>query len=180
VAELGSKRAEVTPHKLTRVFLDWPDAQKESMPAQSALITSVGKSTFEPSGRGARLLPDTADLFYPDTLLRYLGQDQLVPLSLIIWSAHKDQRRGIEARLLQLLAAERHTEATGRRIMLPEYFSRTIRYALEDTERPDSAEGARGAEWILDLTILAEVPHVELVWSPGRVEGVQIDVSAGS
>jgi hypothetical protein len=174
LAKDGAQQARVSVHRLTRVFLDWPRSEQESMPAQTALITSVEDAAFEPSGRGARLLEETADRFYPDTLLRYLGHDQIIPLRLIFWTAHKDQRRGLEAKVTQLLAAERHDDRTGRRIVLPEYFSRVLRYTLQSTVRPDTEEGARGNEWVLDVSVLAEVEHVELVWSPGRVDNVGI------
>jgi hypothetical protein len=174
LAKDGAPQARVSVHPLTRVFLDWPRSEQESMPAQTALITSVEDAVFEPSGRGARILEETADRFYPETLLRYLGHDQIIPLRLIFWTAHKDQRRGLEARVAQLLAAERHDDKCGRRIILPEYFSRVIRYTIQSTSRPDAEEGARGNEWVLDVSVLAEVPHVELVWSPGRVDTVGI------
>ncbi len=174
----GDSTVRVNSHRLKRVFLDWPDEQKESMPTGSALITSPERASYEtPTGFRARLLPETLDRFAPRTLLRYLGEVQ-VPIMLIMWCAHKDHRRGLEAKIGQVLAAERHTDDAGRRIIIPEYFSRVARYTLADTERPDSAGGARGHEWIVSCTINVEIPQVELVRSPGLVEGTEIAVEA--
>lgn len=180
--ESGASQTRVSVHKIERVHLDWPTTQQESMPSGNALITGPDESPFQPSGRQARLLTETADRFHPNTMLRYLGEDQEIPLQLIIWTAHKDQRRGLEAKIAKLLAAEVHDDRTGRRIILPEYFSRVIRYTMTSTTRPDSAEGARGNEWILSVAITAEVPHVELVWSPGYVDRVIVgtEVAVGS
>lgn len=177
----GATQTRASVHKLERVFLDWPDTQKESMPVGSALITSPERSAYESSGHTARLLEETADRFRPNTMLRYLGE-QTVQLMLIFWCAHKDQRRGLNAKVAQLLAAERHTDSAGRRVIVPEYFSRVIRYTLLDDERPDSAETGRANEWILSFSIQAEVQHVELVWSPGCVEetGVSVDADPGN
>lgn len=177
LARTGAPQTRVTAHTLNRVFLDWPDERKGSMPAGAALITSPDRATFDSAGFQARLLEETADLFLPNTMLRYLGE-QTVPLMLIFWCAHKDQRRGLEAKVSQLLAAERHTDAMGRRVIVPEYFSRTIRYTLVDAERPDGEESARGNEWILSFSITAEVQHVELVWSPGYVTGTEFGIDA--
>lgn len=182
LAKGGAATTRVSVHTLDAVFLDWPDDRKEIMPAQRALITGPERASFEaPSGFSARILDgggdDTRDRFGENTVLRYLGK-QDVPLMLIFWCAHKDQRRGLEARVAQLFAAERHNDSMGRRIILPEYFSRTIRYTLLDTERPDGADAARANEWILSFSLLAEVPHVELVWSPGTVERTVVGVEA--
>jgi hypothetical protein len=177
LANSGATRARKTPHKLDRIFYDWPDAQKESQPSPSALITSPDRATYGASGFRARLLEDTADRFRKDTMLRYLGEQE-IPLLLVFWCAHKDQRRGLEAKVGQLLAAERHTDSMGRRIVVPEYFSRTIRYTMIDSERPDAQDSARSNEWSLGFSITAEVPHVELVWSPGTVEDAAFGVEA--
>lgn len=174
----GEARTSVTPHKLKRVFFEWPDSQKESMPAQSALIMVEDRASYEnPSGFTSRLDEDTADRFGKGTMLRYLGEVQ-VSLLLVFKCVHKDQRRGLEAKIGQLLAAERHGDSAGRRIVLPEYFSRMIRYTLVDTERPDDATAALGNDWKLGVTVAAEVPHVELVVSPGTVDGTVIDADA--
>ena len=179
VAERGDVRASVRgPYKLTKVHLDWPDGQqKQAMPAQTALITAPEPAPFDAAGWTPRLLPETQDRFLPGTVLRYIGVQE-VAIQLVIWTAHKDQRRGLEGRLTNLLGGESRTDRGGRRIILPEYFSREIRYTLDDTARPVSAEAARAGEWVLDVSVTAEVAMVELVTIPGVFDGAQFDVEA--
>lgn len=173
----GPSRTSVAGHTFTKIWTDWPDTQKEAMPAQGALITSDERVEYSPSGFDARLLDqpglqDTRDQFAPGTVLRHLGIEAQVPLTLVVWTAHKDQRRGLEAALERKLAVETWADETGRRVIVPEYFSRGVRYTLQDNERANGSELARALEWGLTVSILAEVPVVELVYAPDEVEDI--------
>jgi len=179
LAELGKTiSTSREPHRLTKIHLDWPDGQqKESMPAQTALITGPDPAPFDVAGFTPRLLEETQDRFMEGTVLRYMGVQE-IPLAVVVWFAHKDQRRGFASRIINALAGEPRQDIGARHVVVPEYFSRSIRYQLQDTTRPDNAEGARVNEWVLEVSILAEAPVVELVTIPGVVDGFQFDVEA--
>ena len=160
-----------------RIFLDWADWLKEEMPAQAAVVTSPDDSQWDSAGLSPYLIEESLDVFMPDTLLRYLGEFT-IPLMMITVSAHKDQRRGLEDALVKVLAAEPHDDRGGRRVIVPEYFSREIRFMLESTARPDTSLGAHSNQWPLEISVSATVEQVVLVHSPGTVAGVEFDVAA--
>lgn len=183
----GDERVAITLHSFTRtdadgrdlpaIYFDWPDWAVEDMPAQAALITSPEEIAWEPSGLHARLLEETLHRFGEGTVLRYLGEIS-GPLEIVCICAHKDQRRGLEARLLQLFAAERHDDRFGRRAIVPEYFSREARFTLQGVTRVDGPPEAIGNRWQLTVSLLAEIEQVELLVAPGFVDSVAIDVVA--
>lgn len=178
-AVAGHGRVAITKHTFENVSFDWPDWGTNDTPAGKALITSLdSEATHEQPGE-VRLLDETLGLFAPNTVLRHLGQ-QTIPLQIICWCAHKDQRRGLEARLLTELAAERVDDRPGRRVVIPEYFSRVARYTLGGTTLPDDADRAAAHEYLLVVSVTAEIEHVDLVYTPGFLERPRADVEIES
>lgn len=171
----GNDRVHTTRSQFRDVVFDWPEWSKTDAPTGIALINSVETAGFDMAGFNPRLLEETADIYADGTVLRYLGE-QRIPLSIWSWCAHKDQRRGLEAALLERLAVEQNSDLPGRRVLVPEYFNRPVLYQLTGTTRPDSPDGAGANEWVLQIELTAEIDHVQLVRIPGYFEGGKVDV----
>lgn len=176
IAESGDNVIHAQLSRWVGVRLDHPVWTNPDMPAGTALITSSGDATWDNQGFNAFLMKETRDVFGKGTILRYLGVFE-VPLILTTWAAHKDQRRGLEARIAQVLAAERSDDRGGRRVVVPEYFGRQVRFQLTSIARPDTDATAIENRWELDVNVIAEMEHVELVRIPGYVDGVSGTVS---
>ena len=119
----------------------------------SALVNAGGSAPWDPAERHPRLIPSTFGVFdslaglssdKPLTVLRYIGEYQ-VPVSVFAWFAHRDIRRGFEARLCAMMAASRVDDVFSRRVIVPQYFDREARISLGESLRPDDADLKLGA-----------------------------------
>jgi hypothetical protein len=177
----GSDEAPRPPaiviHQLERIHFDWPEWSSTDIPVANALITSPEPARWnaDESVRSSYLITKTANVFAPGTVLRYLGEFE-IPLKLIVWFAHKDQRRGFDARIGSLLAAERTSEAWHRRVIVPEYFGQEVKLMMGESLRPDDSAQAQANRWPLEISMTAEVTQVELVRIPGYVSAVSASV----
>lgn len=167
----------MTQHKLETVRLDHPDWDDTDIPVGNALISAPDEIMWTPSPDGfvrqPYLVDGTEDVFGEGTMLRYLGEYTDVPMRLVLWFAHKDIRRGFEARFCALLAAERKADQFHRRVIVPEYFGREATLRLVSSSKPDDPTSAQAQRWPFVATISAEIEQVELVQIPGRVVKVQ-------
>ena len=180
LAGLGEAPAQphLTVHRLERIYFDWPRWDGRDIPVSQALITSPEEARWEPGARTSMLLDSTIDVFGPGTMLRHLGEWE-VPLRMIVWFAHQDMRRGFQARISSLLAAERSRETWHRIVVVPEYFNRDVTLMLQTVARPDTGEQAQANRWPIEFSLMAAVEHVELVRVPGYIEhasaGAEVD-----
>jgi hypothetical protein len=165
VAE-GRPLVAIKPLSFAEIVFDWPSWNTESS-AGKALITSLEPAAYEQPGE-VRLLDETAELFYPGSILRHLGT-QRIPLQIVCWCPHPDQRRALESKLLAALAAEESSDNPGRKLVIPEYFNRVARYSLRSTMRPDDDDRTTAHEHVLEVPVEAELEHVQLVYSPGQM-----------
>jgi hypothetical protein len=164
----------ITPLRFDDVVFDWPSWNVTDALTSKALITSIDAATYEQPGE-VRLLDETAELFAPGSILRHLGT-QRIPLQIVCWCAHADQRRALESKLMSALAAEERSDLPGRRLVIPEYFNRVARYAMRSTMRPDDESRAAANEHVLEVPVEAEIEHVQLVYSPGYMLVPHTDV----
>jgi len=172
----GQARLPFKMHQFEDIAFDWMEWGVEDMPSGKMLITSATDDSVYEQHTDVRLLEETYGVYEPGTLLRYLGE-QTIQIELVCWCAHKDQRRGLEAKLLEELAAEKVNDLPGRRVVIPEYFNRTARYMLRSSSRPDDAARAGAHEFQLIIPVAAEIEHVVLVRSPGlmRMPGADVE-----
>jgi hypothetical protein len=173
VAE-GRPLVAIVPLQFDDIVFDWPTWGVTDAPTAKALITSLDAAVYEQHGE-VRLLDETAELFHPGSILRHLGA-QRIPLQIVCWCAHADQRRSLEAKLMAALAAEERSDLPGRRIVIPEYFNRVARYTMRSTMRPDDEERSKSNEHVLEVPVEVELEHVQLVYSPGYMLVPHVDV----
>lgn len=173
----GRGQPNLTVHKLEEIVLDWPEWDATEIPVGRALVTSLDDAVWESGSRNPFLIEKSANVYGPGTVLRYLGEVQ-ANLIVMIMCAHKDLRRGLEARLTAMLAAERVNDRYGRRVVVPGYFGREVVFRLRSSSRPDGVALAGGGRWPLEVVVAAEVEQVELIRMPGLVQGTAVDVEA--
>jgi len=153
--------------RLERVILDWPTQQDDVEPFPSALIMCPGERTYEHNGMpGATLIEESLDVYGEGTILRLLATVEC-KLEITIWSAHKEERRGIMAGLERALLAEPGDERSGRRVVLSPYYDRIAGYDLSSASYMDSSDSAQANRWVVQAKVDASIDRVMLVPSPG-------------
>lgn len=169
------KTPVITQHKLAKVRLEWPDWDGPDIPVDSALVNAGGEAQWDPARRQAYLIDGTEGVYGEGTILRYLGEYQ-VPISVFAWFAHRDIRRGFEARFCAMLAANRVDDVFCRRVLVPAYFDQEARIQLGGSSRPDDAASAASNRWPLEVQMSVEVAQVELIRTPARTKSVATNV----
>jgi len=166
----------LTVHQLKRIELDWPQWDAKDIPIDMALITTPDEARWnvDEAVRSSFLIEGSKNVYGPETMLRYLGEYE-IGLRVIAWFGQKDIRRGFEARLAAMLAAERTHEIWHRRVRVPEYFGAEVRLVIQSSARPDQADTAQANRWPLEFSIMADVAQLELVRIPGYTTGVALD-----
>lgn len=166
----------LTVHKLKRIELDWPAWDTQDIPIDFALISTPDEARWnvDEAVRTSFLIDSSVDVFGPGTMLRYLGEYE-VALRLIVWFGHKDIRRGFEARIAALLAAERTHEIWHRRVRVPEYFGAEVRLVIQGSSRLDGPDTSQPNRWPLEVSIVADVAQLELVRIPGYTTDIALD-----
>jgi hypothetical protein len=162
-------------HKMAEVRLEWPDWDSPEIPVDKAVVSAAGPAQWDPASRQPYLIDETLGVFdhlaglssdRPMTVLRYLGEYQ-IPITVFAWFAHRDHRRGFEARLCAMLAASRIDDVFSRRVVVPQYFDQEARISLGESSRPDDAASAAANRWPIEVSMTIEVAQVELVLAPG-------------
>ena len=177
-ARLENSDLQPRSFKLERVFFDHPRQEDDLEPMPSACILCPGDRTYEHQDLSTPLLEDTADVFGEGTVLRKLS-NVTCELDLTIWSAHKEERRGIVAGIEDALLAEPNDDRGGRRLVLVDYYDRVARYELKRANYPDDADTAQANQWIASFRIAADVDKVQLV-AVGRMQSPHLPVNAGT
>ena len=157
--------------KLQRVFFDHPRQEDEIDPMPSAALMQAGEARYEHQALDTQIEEETADVFAPGTVLRKVASVELM-LDIAVWSAHKEERRGIRAAMERQLLVERTDERSGRRVAIPEYFDRVVRCDFLNVTYPDSRESSQANQWILNARVACDVDVVFLVARPPYITAV--------
>jgi len=160
--------------ELQRVFFDHPRNEDELDPMPSATILQSGDESYQYQARDTQILEETVDVYAPETVLRKLATAQVM-LDLVIWSAHKEERRAIKAAIQRSFLAEPDDLRPGRRIVVPEYYDRVARLDLQNCNYPDSQDSAQANQWILQARFAADVDVVLLVKRPSYLKPPIVD-----
>lgn len=165
---------QVRTCKVEKVVFEYP-RQEDEAKVPMALIEQASEVVYDSNGTTPYLLEETADVYYPGTVLRSIASAS-VELLITIVLAHKDERRAVRTMFESLLLAEPDSEKHGRRIVVPENFDRSVRYQLLGSPVPPT-DGAQGNRWFYQARVLAEVERVQLVGSPETIKALRSDVS---
>ncbi len=171
-ARLESEDLQPRGFKLQRIFFDMPTQQDEIEPMPSACIMCPGDRTYDQQDLSITLIEDTADVYGEGTVLRKLAH-VTCELELSMWSAHKEERRGLVAGIERELLAEPNDDRGGRRVVVRDYYDRVARFTLIRSKYPDT--GAQSNEWITTFPIAADIDRVVLV-GVGRLQQPQTRV----
>jgi len=171
---------QASSFELARVFFDWPRQEDAIDPMPSATITLPEEEVYGHQGIGGGvILEETADQWGPGTILKKTAH-ATTTLNLVIWSAHKEERRGLKKALQRVFLTEPHEEMSGRRVVVPQYFDRVARFELLGIRYDDGQESAQSNEWILVARFAADIDVVDLVTRPPYMQQPAIAVTATS
>lgn len=163
---LETGEVQTRKFRIERIIYDWPTASDEIDPMPTVALVQNGRTSYDSQGLvGGTLLEDSLDQWGKGTILQRLGAATL-QLDVIVWSAHKEERRAVAKSIEDLFLVEPQEEKHGRLIVVPQYFDRVVRLDLSGSERGDSIDAAQKNQWILVASLAAEVELVRLVGSP--------------
>lgn len=154
--------------KLQRAFFDHPRQEDPLDPMPSVALLQDGETKYAPQSLETQIEEDTADVFAPGTVLRKTSHADL-NLSVVIWFAHKEERRGTRAAMERQLLAERTDDRSARRVAIPEYFDRVVRCNFTGVTYPDNSDSAQANQWVLMAKAACDVDVVHLVARPGYI-----------
>lgn len=159
---------QARPFKFTDIIYEYPRAEEEKK-TPVATIEQGSEVLYGSKGETPHLLEETQNVYLPGTVLRSVASAS-VELIVTVTLGHKDERRGVRAAFERYLLTEPDSEKFGRRIVVREYFDRSVRFQLLGSPTPPVLENQQN-RWIYLARILAEVERVVLVRSP-----IEIDV----
>lgn len=151
--------------RFVKIMFDWP-RQEDEIEFPSALITFPDDQVFKYQHFNSVVLDDTLDVFGEGTVLKRTSTLS-TPMLVVVWSDHKEERRGIRAAMEDALMDEALDELIGRRVSIPEYYDRTARFTFRNIAYSDGDESAQRNQWILVATFDAEIDVVKLITTPG-------------
>ncbi len=79
---------------------------------------------------------------------------------------NKDDRAGVRKGLIDAFMAEPDDERFGRRVLIPEYFSREARFSLVGISYDDTPDDAKMKHFPLSARFQADIEMVKLVRAP--------------
>jgi len=180
---MESRRPRFHPFRIDDVFFDWPRHEDDRVedarekPKMNALILLDEDSPYD-ADVNPEVLEDTRDVYGHGTVLRRLASFQCT-LAVVMYSVHKDERRGVRKWIEENLLAEPSEDIPGRRVVISEYYNRVARYRLRSLGYRDEHDSARSNQWSTVCRIEAEidkvvrVPYVEM-----KHPGFGLDVRA--
>lgn len=152
-----------------------PEIGQAEGPLPWAAIVENGECNYEQQSQETDLIDDTTDAFEPGTVLRrYATATQ--SLAIYCLSAHKEERRGIKSALESAFLAEPDDDKAHRRVLVPQYYNRTVRLAMGKIDYADDGPKTQADKFELVMTLDAEVEVVRLVSRPMEIREPQIGV----
>lgn len=156
------------PFMLRRVFFGWPTQDEDIKPMPSAAILVDGETDYEGQGMGVDIDPDTADRYGEGTVLRPVSE-VTQPVSVVVWCAHKEERRAVRAAFERVFAVEPQDQRRGRHVVVPEYYDRVVQVDLASGN--PAQEGPNDAQtniWAHRINLTCSVVQVDLVGLPAK------------
>jgi len=176
-ALVTSGKIESNTLRFTRIFLDWPESEDDSVPIPSATIYAPTEQDLQLSGAlsGQQLIEDTLDVYAPGTALRKIYEVS-ARMVVAFWVADKDERSAVRKGLIEAFH-EPGDERSGRRVVVPWYFDRVARFDLMGITYEDTPDNARSNMWPLIARFSADIEVVSLVASPTCIRPPRCDGS---
>ena len=146
------------PFNLNDVFEEWPEPKEELNRPAASVVTAT--SPYLAHNFAPTVLEQTANCFGDNTVLWKTDEMQL-DLQIDFWVTNAPERSAIAARLPEVFNL---TESrSGILVQGPcEYFDRTVRFSLINTNRPDTSESTFERERRLTQTVRADIDVVQL------------------
>lgn len=162
-----------------RLIFDWPRDEEQIKPMPSAAIVAAGEVEYANPDLGTDLLEDTVDVYREGSVLRRLSHATMRLVAHMLF-AHKEERRAAHSAIERELLAEPDDDEGHRKVVIPEYYDRTVRMMLRSLARPDGADEAKTNTWELQAAFDCEVEVVKLVTDPGRIQQPILGAQVGT
>ena len=178
-AFLESADLQTSSFRFKRIVIDWPRDEDDVTPMPSAVLVSDGAVTYANAGFGTSIIEETADVYGEGTVLR---RQSFATLRIVVYMLfpHKEERRAAHAAIERNLLTEPDDDENFRKVVVPEYYDRTVRIMCKDLARPDGSAEAKTNEWELQAAFDCEVEVVKLVKVPARIQQPRVGLGVGT
>lgn len=159
---------ESSSFRWTRVIFDMPRIGEQDGPFPAVSILPSSPCRYEYEGFDTKLDESTIDVFGAGTVIRkHCVAKQQFQMHCV--SAHHEERRGIKAAFERGWTAEPDDDESGRKIVVPEYYRRTVRVEMEESDYTETQPLDFANKHELVVMCEAEVPVVTLVRRPADI-----------
>lgn len=176
-----SGKIEVRVFEFDAIMFDFADTEDSFAKHPVAALIQGSDSQMDlpgPLSPGA-IIEDSLDEYGEGTVLRRLF-DNSVLLTVMSILTNKDDRAALRKGLLSAFAGDPHSEGSGRRIVIPEYFGQTARYDLVGVDYIDTSDTVHQKKFPLVARIQGDITVVDLVSAPALMRpDFSIEASVG-
>lgn len=169
---IETNAADGRPFRLQTIVFDWPKFENDLPPPLTATILQDDEATWDNQSFATEIIEDTIDVFAPHTALRRIATATL-PMRIVVWLAHTEERRAVRAGFERHWLVEPQDDKSGRRITVPQYFDREVRFDYLGFTQPDSQDLAHRNRWIVEARLSATLDAVTLVGLPERLQEIK-------
>lgn len=152
-----------------RICFDMPRIGEQELPLPMAVILTESKCVYDHSDFQSTLLEDTIDAYGENTVLRRTSNAKQT-LTIHALSAHHEERRAIKKMFETTFLAEPNDDEVGRKVVIPQYYDRTVRISFVDCDYPETAPGTHANKHEVVATFECTCDVVLLVKRPGLIE----------
>lgn len=152
-----------------RIFFDMPRIEEQQSPVPVAGIVPVTKCSYEYQSLETSLLDETVDVYAPGTVLRKVAT-ATQQMAVHTLNGHHEERRGVKSAFERTFLAEPDDDEGGRRTVVRQYFDRTVRMYLRDSDYPGTAPREQANKWESVSVFDLECDVVYLVEQPTRMQ----------
>lgn len=169
---LETNAADGRTFRLQTIIFDWPKFENDLPPPLSATIVQDGEALWDNQSFATELIEETIDVFAKHTALRKIAT-ATIPMNIVVWLAHTEERRAVRAGFERHWLVEPQDDKSGRRIAVPQYFDREVRFDYLGFTQPDNDDLAHRNRWIVEARFSASVDVVTLVGIPERFQEIR-------
>lgn len=178
-ALLATGDLQSSSFRFDRIIFDIPRREEQEKPMPVVAIVEDAAASYDMPNLEATIDEQTIDAYGDGTVLRQVST-ATVPISVHVLMAHHEERRAVRKQFELSLLAEPDDDQTGRRVIVPQYYDRTVRINLGTMQDIDSEDGTQANEFELVAKLEATVDVVQLVVHPARMSQPIVALTMGT
>lgn len=164
---------------IERCFFSHPSPDQKSEPRTAATILPIGEAVYNSTNFGAEFIEDTLDAYGEGTVLQQTSE-MTMGMEVHIMVPYSEERRAIRSAFELEFLAEPNDDVQGRKVVVPEYYDRTVTTYFRGMGDLDDEATAKSDTREVVMRFDVQVDVVRLVKIPGFIEDIGIDTLVGT